>query len=118
VLPLLLHYIGVGAKLTNNGVFTAHLAATAALGTIAGVLLARARGRDRAAQRASDLSTAIGTMIAYSNQITDEAEKQRFMLMMGQLILQAHLQQDGSGNDDASANIGSLVNALRTPAVT
>jgi hypothetical protein len=115
VLPLLLHYVGGGPHFTSNGLLAAHATSTAALGTIAGVLLARARGRDRGAQRSSDLSTAMGTMIAYSNQIADESEKQRFMLTMGQLILQAHLQPDAPPRDDSAPTWASMLAALRTP---
>lgn len=118
-LPLVLHYFGMGPDYKENALLGAHAAATLALGAVAGVLLAKARARDRAHQRARDLSTAMGTMISYSNQIQDEAEKQRFMLTMGQLVLQAHLQSgDSHTKEDSYAGMASLVNAMRTPPST
>ena len=114
VLPIVLHYVGRGPTYTAVGVLGAHAGATAALGTVAGVLLSRARARDRAHQRARDISTAMGTMISYSNQIVDESEKQRFMLTMGQLVLQAHLQGDGApAKDDALSGLANLVSVVR-----
>ena len=91
VLPLFLHYMGKGPDYSAIPLLGTHVASTAALATFAGVLLARARNRDQAAQRARDLSTAMGTMIAYSNQIQGAEERERFMMTMGQLVLQAHL---------------------------
>lgn len=116
VLPLVLHYFGEGPEYSSAGLLGAHAASTAALGAVAGVLLGRARGRDRAHQRARDISTAMGTMIAYSNQIQDEAEKQRFMLTMGQLVLQAHLQGDSSPKEESLAGLAALLSVMRQPA--
>lgn len=116
VLPLILHYMELGPNYSTPEVIGVHIASTAALGTFAGVLLARARSRDRAAQRAHDLSTAMGTMISYSNQIIDPIEKERFMMTMGQLVLQAHLTS-GSGkssNDESMTGVIALANALRS----
>jgi protein-S-isoprenylcysteine O-methyltransferase Ste14 len=87
LLPVTFHYLRWGPKYSTVEQIGLHLAFTAALATFAGVLLARARSRDHAAQRANDLSTATGTMISYSNQIFDPAEQQRFMTTMGQLVL-------------------------------
>ncbi len=115
VLPLVLHYLNVGPAYTTIEQIGVHLASTAALATFAGVLLARARSRDRAAQRAHDLSTAMGTMISYSNQISDPIEKQRFMMAMGQVVLQAHLSA-GPGptsSDDGVAGMVALANLIR-----
>jgi hypothetical protein len=117
VLPVALHYLELGPSYSTAEVIGVHLASTAALGTFAGVLLARARSRDRAAQRAHDLSTAMGTMISYSNKISDPVEKERFMMTMGQVVMQAHLAS-GSGSkstDDPLPGILALVNAVRTP---
>ncbi|WP_193613573.1 hypothetical protein [Nocardioides lijunqiniae] len=119
VLPLVLHYLGIGPDYSMGGLLGAHAGSTAALGAVAGVLLARARGRDRAHQRARDLSTAMGTMISYSNQIQDEAEKQRFMLTMGQLVLQAHLQGDSGGaKEDSFAGLAALLSVMRQPSTS
>jgi len=117
VLPVALHYLKLGPSYSTAEVIGVHLASTAALGTFAGVLLARARSRDRAAQRAHDLSTAMGTMISYSNQISNPVEKERFMMTMGQLVMQAHLASgSGSGSkptEDSLPGILALGNALR-----
>jgi hypothetical protein len=116
VLPVGLHYLHLGPKYSTAEVIGVHLASTAALGTFAGVLLARARSRDRAAQRAHDLSTAMGTMISYSNQISDPVEKERFMMTMGQVVLQAHLAT-GPGpkpTDESVSGMVSLANAIRS----
>jgi len=115
VLPVGMHYLGLGPAYSRGEVIAVHLASTAALGTFAGVLLARARSRDHAAQRAHDLSTAMGTMISYSNQISNPVEKERFMMTMGQVVMQAHLSS-GSGSkptEDSLPGILALGNALR-----
>lgn len=114
-LPLVLHYLGMGPDFSALQVLGAHASATLALGTLAGVLLSRARGRDRARRRNSDLATAMGTIIVYSGQIHDPEEKQRFMQTMGQLVLIAHLQVDQSGNEDSTIGLGTLLSAVRTP---
>ena len=116
VLPVVLHYLNWGPSYSTAQVIGVHLASTAALGTFSGVLLARARSRDRAAQRSHDLSTAMGTMISYSNQISNPVEKERFMMSMGQVVLQAHLSS-GSGSkpaDDSLPGMLALVNALKS----
>jgi hypothetical protein len=115
VLPVMLHYLDFGPGYSAIEQIGVHLASTAALGTFAGVLLARARSRDHAAQRAHDLSTAMGTMISYSNQISDPIEKQRFMMSMGQVVLQAHLTS-GTGQpakDDSVSGMLALAQFLR-----
>ncbi|WP_435081324.1 hypothetical protein [Clavibacter michiganensis] len=115
VLPLALHYLGRGPDYATIEVIGVHLASTAALGTFAGVLLARARSRDHAAQRAYDLSTAMGTMISYSNQISNPVEKERFMMTMGQVVMQAHLSSGAGGKvaEDPMPGVLALVSALK-----
>jgi hypothetical protein len=115
VVPLVLHYVGIGPDYTGAGLLAGHAGATAALAAVAGVLLARSRGRDRAAQRSRDLSTAMGTMISYSNQIEDDAERQRFMLTMGQLVLQAHLQGDAAPREESLTGLAALLSVMRQP---
>jgi hypothetical protein len=105
IYPLWQHYHDRGPVYTSSALVGAHLAATVALGTVAGVLLARARSRDQARQQSKNLSIAMGTMISYSNQIRDEDERERFMLAMGQLVLQAHLS---AGSEVAAAKEESL----------
>lgn len=118
VTPLGIHYLDKGPKYSGPALLGAHAGSTAALATVAGVLLARARSRDVARQRANDLSTAMGTMIAYSNQIQDPSEKQRFMMTMGQLVLQAHLTvgSGGHGSEDSMTGLVALANLVRSPA--
>lgn len=118
VLPLFLHYIGQGPDYSKGALIAAHAASTAALATVAGVLLSRARARDLARQRANDLSTAMGTMIGYSNQIQDAVEKERFMMTMGQLVLQAHLTAGTSksgSTDESLSGLVALANLMRQP---
>ena len=121
VLPVVLHYlvllnyVDTGPTFTTGRLLLAHLAATAALATVAGVLLARARGRDHAQQRATDLATAMGTMIVYSNQIQDPTEKQVFIQTMGHVIFQAGLRFDSPPGDDSAGNVAALISALRSP---
>jgi hypothetical protein len=120
ILPVVLHYFKLGPGYSAIEQIGVHLASTAALATFAGVLLARARSRDHAAQRAHDLSTAMGTMISYSNQISDPIEKQRFMMSMGQVVLQAHLTT-GSGQttkDDSISGMLALAQFLRPTTIS
>lgn len=120
VLPVVLHYVNAGPDYTGFEQIGLHLVSTAAFATFAGVLLARARSRDHAAQRANDLSTAMGTMIAYSNQISDPAEKQRFMTTMGQVVLQAHLTAGGKAvaSDESVGGMLALMNLIKSPATS
>lgn len=115
VLPVVLHYLNVGVDYSALEQIGLHLVSTAALATVAGVLLARARARDQAAQRAHDLSTAMGTMISYSNQISDPSERQRFMTTMSQIVLQAHLTSGPKqgGNDDNVSGMLALANMMK-----
>lgn len=117
IAPLVVHYLGGGPDYSLGALLAAHAGSTAALATVAGVLLARGRARDLARERANDLSTAMGTMIGYSNQIRDEEERQRFMMTMGQLVLQAHLTAGGQGHrgDDSMTGLIALANLVRPP---
>ena len=74
---------------------------------MAGVLLARSRNRDRARQRARDLSVALATMFVYSGQIADEAERQTFLREMGRAVLEAFIRQDAPHLDEGSGLIGA-----------
>lgn len=116
VLPVILNYLKVGPNYSSIEEIGIHLVSTAALASFAGVLLARARSRDQAAQRARDLSTAMGTMISYSGEITDPDEKQRFMTLMGQMVLQAHLTvgSKSGGSDDSATQLLNAAGLLRT----
>lgn len=118
LLPVGLHYLHLGPTYSTVEQIGLHLASTAALATFAGVLLARARARDHAAQRANDLSTAMGTMITYSSQISDPGEQQRFMTTMGQLVLQAHLTSGSkpSTKDESLSGMISLLNLVKPAA--
>ncbi len=102
-LPVVLNYLSESHKLEGQSDVSAHLGATLALAAVAGVLLARARSRDRDRQRNRDLSVALGTMFAYSEQIANEEEKERFKHDMGRLVLETFLRhqpqpEDGSRN--------------------
>lgn len=111
VLPILIFYVahlfGQDAFEDQNLV-AAHFAPALALGAVAGVILARARGRDRAGQRARDLSVALGTMFAYSNQIRDETEREKFLRDMGRTVIESFLQADGAGEGDPSNLLAAL----------
>jgi VIT1/CCC1 family predicted Fe2+/Mn2+ transporter len=112
-LPIGIYYVGqvVGQHwLRNLNLVAAHVAAVAALGTVSGVLLARARGRDKARQRARDLSVALGTMFVYSEQIEDLPERQRFVHEMGRTVIEAFLRQDGAPLDAGESR--SLLSAI------
>jgi len=119
ILPVILHYLQIGYKYSGIEQLGIHLVSTAALASFAGVLLARARSRDQAAQRANDLSTAMGTMISYSNQISDPVEKQRFMMMMGQVVLQSHLASNSNSkatSDDSLSGMLALASLIKPAA--
>jgi hypothetical protein len=113
ILPLALHYIHLGPDYSNKSLLLAHAGSTAALGTVAGVVLARARSRDLARQRAKDLSTAMGTMIVYSNRIQDPTEKQQFIKTMGQAILESHIHTSTGSKDESMAGLAALISAIR-----
>jgi hypothetical protein len=109
VAPLVIYFVGTILDkdwLADQNLTAAHFAPALALGAVAGVLLARARGRDRARQRARDLSVALVTMFVYSAQITSPDERQRFLHDMGRTVLEAFLRQEGS---HAESDSGSLL---------
>lgn len=118
LLPVVLHYLNVGPRYSSGQQIGVHFASTVALASFAGVLLARARSRDQAAQRAYDLSTAMGTMISYSNQISDPVEKERFTTAMGQVVLQAHLTSGtkSGSKDESVAGMLALANLMKPAA--
>jgi hypothetical protein len=108
LLPILVYYAGkiTGADWFNDqNIVAAHFAPAVALGAVSGVLLARARGRDRARQRARDLSVALGTMFVYSGQIKDEGERQRFLHDMARAVLEAFLRQDAPSRESGSDSL-------------
>jgi hypothetical protein len=111
--PLAIYYFDRITKRTpwlqGNHVLAAHTTFIVALGAVAGVLLARARGRDRARQRARDLSVALQTMFAYSESIADLNERQLFIRESGRTVLEAFLRQDAPTDSDRS-----LLAAVRT----
>lgn len=116
VFPLWQHYHNKGPAYSGSALVGAHAAATVALGTVAGVLLARARARDIARQQSTNLSIAMGTMISYSNQIRDEDERERFMLAMGQLVLQAHLSSSSNAaasTEESLTGIAALLSVMK-----
>lgn len=114
VLPLIIHYLGFGPHYDTGALVGAHLASTLALASFAGVLLARARSRDLSTQRNYDLETAMGTMVSYSAQISDPVEKQKFLMLMGQLVLQAHLSSGQShASEESLAGLLALANLIK-----
>jgi hypothetical protein len=106
--PIVIYYLGTILDkdwLAKQNLTAAHFAPAVALGAVAGVLLARARGRDRARQRARDLSVALLTMFAYSAQITSPEERQRFLHDMARVVIEAFLRQDGAPAEGESASL-------------
>ncbi|WP_207009565.1 hypothetical protein [Nocardioides aromaticivorans] len=113
--PVIAHYFDKGPDFTGTALLAAHAGSTAALGTVAGVLLARSRSRDSAQQRANDLAIAMSTTISVGNDIKDEAERERFQLAMMQLVLMTHIQgsANGTSSEEVATNLGSLLTAFR-----
>ena len=113
VLPILLYYLGKVFSFEvfeGQNIVAAHFAPAIALGAVAGVLLARSRGRDRARQRAKDLSVALSTMFVYSEQIEEGPERQTFLRDMGRVVIESFIRQDsGTAIDEGGSN---LLNAL------
>jgi len=108
VAPIVIYYVGATLErdwLKDQNLIAAHFAPAIALGAVAGVLLARARGRDRARQRAKDLSVALGTMFVYSGQIADPEQRQVFLRDMGRTVIEAFLRQDSSSSDNGSSSL-------------
>ncbi len=110
-LPLILSYVSESHALHGQSNISAHLGATLALGAVAGVLLARARSRDRDRQRNRDLSVALGTMFAYSEQIANEDEKERFKHDMGRLVLETFLRQKPPVEDGSRSVLSEIVDS-------
>jgi hypothetical protein len=115
ILPIVIYYVGkiLGKQpFGNDSMVTAHFAPAVALGALAGVLLARARGRDQARQRAQDLSVALGTMFVYSAQIADEAERQNFVRDMGRTVIESFLRADSPASErDGTSLLAALTKA-------
>ena len=109
VLPLIIHYIGKGPTLSSSNLLTAHFTSAASFAVLAGVMLARSRGRDRARQRARDLTLALSTMFAYAAQIQDPQERARFTYDMGRVVIESFLRGDGAGDHDNSTSIISAL---------
>jgi len=111
VLPVVLSYLLSDHELNGQSNISAHLGATLAFGAVAGVLLARARNRDRNRQRNGDLSVALGTMFAYSEQIANQEEKERFKHDMGRLVLETFLQQKPPTEDVSRSVLRDITDA-------
>jgi hypothetical protein len=112
ILPVFLDYTGWGDNLSGQTRISAHIAATLAFATVAGVLLARARSRDREGQRNRDLAVALETMFAYSGEIENPEEQAKFKQDMGRLVLEAFLRQ--APPEDTSRGILGAVGASPT----
>lgn len=111
ILPLALHYLGLGPDLSSSNLLAAHFTAAASFAVVAGVMLARARGRDRSRQRARDLTLALSTMFAYGGQIQDPAERSKFTYEMGRVVIESFLRADASsGSDDSTSLLTALLN--------
>lgn len=115
ILPLILNY----ANRQHHGLegqsnVSAHLGVALAFAAVSGVFLARARNRDRNRQRNRDLSVALITMFAYSEQIANEQEKERFKHDMGRLVLEAFLRQEPPSEDRSNGVLSDLT-ARATP---
>lgn len=112
LVPLAIYYFqrttGRDSWIEGTELSWVHTAFVLALGAVAGVLLARARGRDRLRQRNRDLSVALQTMFVYSEQIQDPAERQTFIRDMGRTVLEAFLRQEPAVDSDRS-----LIAAIR-----
>jgi hypothetical protein len=74
-------------------------------------MLARARSRDQDRQRNRDLSVALGTMFAYSEQIANEGEKERFKHDMGRLGLETFLRQKPPSEDGSRNVLSDIVSS-------
>lgn len=116
VLPLILNYVNhQHHALEGQSNVSAHLAVALAFAAVSGVFLARARNRDRNRQRNRDLSVALITMFAYSEQIANDQEKERFKHDMGRLVLEAFLRQEPP-SEERSRGILADLTARATPA--
>lgn len=109
LLPIVLNYANPQHHgLDGQSNVSAHLGAALAFAAVAGVFLARARNRDRNHQRNRDLSVALITMFAYSEQIANEQEKERFKHDMGRLVLEAFLRQEPPTEDRSNSLLSEL----------
>ncbi len=116
LMPLILYYANPQHHgLQGQSNVSAHFGAALAFAAVAGVLLARARNRDRNRQRNRDLSVALITMFAYSEQIANEEEKERFKHDMGRLVIESFLRQEPP-NEERSSSIISELTARAAPA--
>ncbi len=114
LLPLILNYVNhQHHALDGQDNVSAHLGVALAFAAVSGVLLSRARNRDRNRQRNRDLSVALITMFAYSEQIANEQEKERFKHDMGRLVLEAFLRHEPPSED--RSNVLSDVTARAIP---
>jgi hypothetical protein len=106
LLPILAYYFdritGRDPWLEGHDLVAAHFTPALALGAVAGVLLARARNRDRARQRARDLSVVLQTMFVYAEGLGTVEERQQFIREMGRSVLAAFLQQEIPSESDHS----------------
>lgn len=110
ILPLILNYANAKHHgLDGQSSVSAHLGVALAFAAVSGVFLARARNRDRNRQRNRDLSVALITMFAYSEQIANEVEKERFKHDMGRLVLEAFLRQEPPSENNSSSVLSELV---------
>jgi hypothetical protein len=110
LVPLLATYFGwFDAELKGSSFLSAHLSAAVALGAVAGILLARSRGRDRTRQKAKDLSIALGTVFVYSGQISDESEQQKFKHDMARVVIESFLRQETPQDDSSKSLLAALV---------
>jgi len=115
VLPLILNYFNHRHHaLEGQSNVSAHLAVALAFAAVSGVFLARARNRDRNRQRNRDLSVALITMFAYSEQIANDQERERFKHDMGRLVLEAFLRQEPPSEERSSGVLTDLT-ARATP---
>ncbi|MBS1886808.1 MAG: hypothetical protein JSU06_06430 [Actinobacteria bacterium] len=109
VLPLILNYVNPQHHaLEGQSNVSAHLAVAVAFAAVSGVFLARARSRDRNRQRNRDLSVALITMFAYSEQIANDQEKERFKHDMGRLVLEAFLRQEPPSEERSRGILADL----------
>jgi hypothetical protein len=109
ILPLVLNYANPEHHgLDGQSSVSAHLGVALAFAAVSGVFLARARNRDRNRQRNRDLSVALITMFAYSEQIANEQEKERFKHDMGRLVLEAFLRQEPPNEDRSNHLLSDL----------
>lgn len=114
LLPLLLNYLDRdGHDLDGQSFVSAHLAVALAFAAVSGVLLARARNRDRSRQRNRDLSVALITMFAYSEQIANDDERERFKHDMGRLVLEAFLRHELWCRTGSAADVSPKASACR-----